>query len=357
MEDKMTHQERLEALLSYEKPDRVPIFGMGGAFSMINCGYSLVELQTDPRKFWDAHGWTCEQYGWEPLWVSPAHTVLGSWDFGAKMNMPDSPYATSIAVDTPAVTTEDEVWNLEMPDVRTAGAIPKRMEFSRLADQAGRPIMFQSRSPFAMAADICGVEQFARWLLRQPQLCEKLMQVALDHAFNVLAYWVETFGAEKIVFNMSSPTEANQLFSPKHIQTYALPYHKAFHARLRDIGVRRFLFHICGEQNLNLPVLAEFASTEDGWPHPSILSFGHEVDLHDAARHFPHDIIMGNIEPAIIQTGTPQEVYERCGARIGQGKQIDGGFVLAPGCGLPPKSPPYNVWMMTKAVHDFGYYE
>jgi uroporphyrinogen decarboxylase len=32
------------------------------------------------------------------------------------------------------------------------------------------------------------------------------------------------------------------------------------------------------------------------------------------------------------------------------------GFILAPGCGLPPKSPPYNVWMMTEAVNDFGWY-
>lgn len=352
----MTPQERLNALFNYQKPDRVPIHGMGGAFAMINCGYTLVELQTEPRKFWDAHRWTCEQYGWEPLLVSPAHTVLGSWDFGAVMTMPDSPYATAIAVDTPAVTTEEDVWNLKLPDARTAGAIPKRMEFSRLVNEDDWPVMFQSRSPFTMAADICGVERFARWLLKKPELCDRLMQMALDHACNALSYWVETFGAERIIYNMSSPTEANQLFSPAHIQTHALPYHKAFHARLRALGVNRFLFHICGEQNLNLPVLAEFAASEAGWPHPSILSFGHEVELHDAARYFPDDIIMGNIEPALIQTGTPQQVYERCRTRIEQGKEIKGGFILAPGCGLPPRSAPYNVWMITKAVQDVGAY-
>jgi uroporphyrinogen decarboxylase len=355
--DKMTNQERIGALFSYEKPDRVPIFGMGNAFSMINCGYSLTELQTDPQKFWNAHRWTCEQYRWEPFLATPAHTVMGSWDFGAKMKMPDSPYATSIAVDTPPVSTEEDVWNLAIPDSRTAGAIPKRMEFSRLADQAGWPIVFHSRSPFTMAANICGVEQFARWLLRQPELCERLMDLALNHAFNALEYWIDTFGAENIVYYMSSPTEANQLFSPKHIQAYALPYHKAFHTRLRARGVRKFVFHICGEQNLNLPMLGEFASTEDGWPHPSVLSFGHEVELRDAARHFPDDIIMGTVEPALIQTGSPQQVYEQCRTYISEGKKTHGGFVLAPGCGLPPKSAPYNVWMMTKAVNDFGYYE
>ena len=123
------------------------------------------------------------------------------------------------------------------------------------------------------------------------------------------------------------------------------------------MGVNKFYFHICGEQNLNLPHLAEFASSADGWPHPSILSFGHEVDLNDAAKYFPDDIIMGNIEPAVIQTGTPQQVYELCRIAIEKGKRIAGGFILAPGCGMPPRAPAYNVWMLTKAVNDLGWYD
>jgi len=356
-QDRMTHRERMHALFNYQKPDRVPIFAMGSAFYMINCGYTLTELQTDPQKAFNAMQWTCEQYGFEPIYQHLAHTVLGSWDFGAKMTMPDSPYAMAIAVDTTVVRMEDDVRNLKMPDPKTAGAIPKRMEFCRLQDKAGWPIAFQARSPFNMAADICGLEQFARWLMKKPQLCDRLMCMALEHTLNVLQYWVDTFGAEKIFYVMSSPSEANQIFSPRHIQKYALPYHKEFHQRMRAMGVNQFVFHICGEQNLNLPCLAEFASSADSWPHPSILTFGHEVDLEDAAKYFPDDIIMGNVEPAIIQTGTPQQVYELSRVCIEKGKNFRGGFILAPGCGMPPKSPPYNVWMMTKAVNDFGWYE
>jgi uroporphyrinogen decarboxylase len=66
---------------------------------------------------------------------------------------------------------------------------------------------------------------------------------------------------------------------------------------------------------------------------------------------------MGNIEPAIIQSGTPQQVYELSRICIEKGKKIPGGFILAAGCELPPKAPPYNVWMMTKAINDFGWYE
>jgi uroporphyrinogen decarboxylase len=353
----MTHQERLNALLNYKKPDRIPIFGFATGFCMVNCGYTLTELQTDPEKFWDALRWTCEQYRWDPQWRYIAHTVLGSWDFGAKMKMPDSQYAMAVAVDTPAVNTEEDVWRLEMPNPRLAGAIPKRMEFSKLQAEAGWPIAFYARSPFSMAADICGVEQFARWLMKKPRICERLIRMGLEHTLNVLRYWVDTFGAENIVYHMSSPSESNQVFSPNHIQRYSLPYHKEFHQRMKALGINKFNFHICGEQNLNLPYLAELASSENSWPHPSILSFGHEVDLENAAWYFPDDIIMGNIEPALIQSGTSQQVYELSRICIEKGKKIPGGFILSSGCELSPKGPAYNVWMMTKAMNDFGWYE
>lgn len=356
-QDRMTHQERMQSLFSYQKPDRVPILGTGAGFYMINCGYTLTELQTAPQKAFDAMQWTCDQYGFEPIKDFDAHTVLGSWDFGATMKMPDNPYSMAIAVDAYAVKTEDDVWNLEIPDPKTAGAIPKRMEFSRLQEKAGRPIEFLARSPFSMAADICGLEQFARWLIKKPQLCNRLLRMALEHTFNVLQYWVDTFGAENIFFLMSAPSETNQLFSPSQIQKYALPYHMKSHQRMRSMQVNKFIFHICAEQNLNLPYLAELASSKNGWPHPSILSFGHEVDLQDAARYFPDDIIMGNVDPTIIQAGTPQQVYQHCKACIEKGKNFRGGFILAPGCDMPPRSPPYNVWMMTRAVNDFGWYE
>jgi len=233
----------------------------------------------------------------------------------------------------------------------------KRMEFSKLQDEAGWPVTFFSRSPFNMGADTCGVEQFSRWLMKKPEICDRLMRMALEHTLNALRYWVDTFGAGKLVYFMSSPSEANQIFSPRHIQKYAIPYHKEFHQRIRARGVNKFMFHICGEQNLNLPYLADYASSADSWPHPSILTFGHEVDLEDAGKYFPDDIIMGNVEPALFQTGPPQQVYEHCRICIEKGKKLRGGFILAPGCGLPPRAPSYNVWMMTKAVNDFGWYE
>ena len=111
-------------------------------------------------------------------------------------------------------------------------------------------------------------------------------------------------------------------------------------------------FHACGEQNLNLPLWAQC-----NFGDPGIISVGNEINFEQVAKYFPNDICFGNLSPAIIQFETPEAVYESCRKIILKGKNIPGGFIFAPGCDMPPKSPPYNVWMMTKAINDFGWYE
>ena len=348
--DRMTSGERIAALFNYQKPDRVPICGMGSLFSCRNAGYPIADVYNEPERSFDAQVWTNDMYGWD--FMDFTHTVLGSWDFGAEVGLPESEYEGALVVTSYAVTTEEDVQNLRLPDPRSAGRIPHALEFAKLQEKNNLLIYFFSRSPFCTAADICGLHQLSRWMLKKPDLCHKLVRAAMDHIFHVLDYWVDTFGTSNILVGMSSPTESNQVISPSQFKDFALPYHLEYHDRLQSIGIKRFYFHICGDQRLNLPQIAELSP----WNHPGILSFGHEVDLHDAAEYFPRDIIFGNIEPAVFQEGTPQEVYDLCRIAIEKGKKAPGGFMLAPGCGMPVAATPVNVFAMTRAVNDFGWY-
>jgi uroporphyrinogen decarboxylase len=91
---------------------------------------------------------------------------------------------------------------------------------------------------------------------------------------------------------------------------------------------------------------------------PGIVSVGDQVDLDTAIKYFgDKSIIVGNIDPVVIQNGTPQEVYQLSKQAIEKGKKAPRGYMLMSGCEIPPMSPPYNVYMMTKAVNDFGWYD
>ena len=352
-EDRMTGRERMEALFHSRTPDRVPINMIAVGFPCKNAGLSVAVGYADPEKYFHAFSWAAEQYGWDLFPQNCPHTVLGAADFGGEIRLPEGEFEGALVVTSFPVNAEEEVEYLSLPDPRQNDRIGKSMELSRLQAKHWLPVTFVSRSPFTVASNICGLERFSRWMMKRPELCERLMRLAIDHIFNVMEWWVETFGPEKIFAFMTSPCESNQVISPKQFERFALPYHLEYHQRLKDLGINRFWFHICGDQNLNLPALAEALP----WPHPSLLSFGHEVDLEEAARYFPEDIIYGNIEPAIIQMGTPQQVYDLTKTAIEKGKKAPGGFVLSAGCELPPLLPPANVFAMTKAVNDFGWYE
>jgi uroporphyrinogen-III decarboxylase len=117
------------------------------------------------------------------------------------------------------------------------------------------------------------------------------------------------------------------------------------------LGYRTSYIHICGEHNGNLPYWAQV-----DFGDPGIIGVGPEIELAIAAEYFSKDIIIGNLDPAIVQTGTPQEVYEATGKVVEKGKKIEGGYIFSTGCDLPPRAPVENVRMMTKAVDDFGWY-
>ena len=352
-QDNMTGMERMEALFHYQAVDRVPIGSMSDGFNTKNAGYTIGDAFDDPEKSFKALGWALEQYAWDPVpHIPSAHTILAAADFGGRVRSPQGDYEGAMVIEAHPVHSENDVANLAMPDPKTAGRIPISRQVARLQKENGLPVFFFSRSPFTMAANICGVEQFLRWTIKKPEICETLLKMSLEHIFNVLTDWVDTFGVENLFVWTSSPSESNQLVSPKIFKRFALPYHEEYHSRLKALEIKRFGFHICGDQNLNLPLLSESMP----WQHPSILSFGHEVDLESAAAYFPQDIIYGNIEPAIIQTGPPEKIYDLCRIAIEKGKKIQSGFILGPGCGLPAMAPPVNVYAMTKAVHDFGWY-
>lgn len=351
--DRMTSAQRMAALFEGRRPDRVALGAMSTGFNTVNAGMTVYDAYADPEKSFAAMQWTTEQYGWDPIPQYAGHTVLGAWDFGGDVRLPRGEYESSLKMKVHPVRVAEDIEKLTLPDPETAGRIPVARRFAELQAAAGLPVFFFSRSPFTMAANITETEQFLRWSMKRPELCMRLLELSIDHIFNVLADWTTRFGAEKLFVWMSSPSESNQLISPRLLKKYALPFHEEYHRRLAKLNIRRFGMHICGDQNMNLPLLAETAP----WPHPSVLSFGHEVDLETAAAHFPQDIIFGNIEPVVIQMGTPEKVYALSRTAIEKGKKALGGFILGPGCGLPVHSPPVNVWAMTRAVNDFGWYD
>ncbi|MBW1895404.1 MAG: hypothetical protein JRI91_17205, partial [Deltaproteobacteria bacterium] len=222
---------------------------------------------------------------------------------------------------------------------------------ARIQEKNGAPLIAAYiLGPWSLACNICGIERMCRWTLRDPGLVHQIQQKILPFSVGLIRYWVDTFGADRLFpWVGGSAAASNQLISPKHFEQFVLPYMKELYEEAHALGLKHIYCHVCGEQNRNLPHWSQL-----DFGDPGFLSFGHEVDLETAATYFPKDVILGNVEPAVIQTGSPKEVYELTRIVIERGKKCPGGFMLAPGCEIPPMAPEENVWAMMQAVSDFG---
>ena len=350
-QQKMTNKERIEALLSGWPLDRVPLYPFILGFCARNVGYPLATIYNDSQKSFEAQLWTQEQYGfdWGPVY---GYASYGTWEFGGEIKMPESGYEQAPTHITVPVQSEDDVDRLKLPDVRRAGCLPLAMEFSRLQAKQGTPITLVFGGNFTIAGNICPVDKLCRWILKKPELAHQVLRLATNHIVDAVKYWADTFGGERVITQIWEPLASNDIISPKQFERFVLPYMQESAEKILSMGIRHIFYHICGEQNLNLPYWAQVPMG-----NPGICSVGSQIEITTAIEYLgDRAIIAGNIEPHILQTGTPQQVYELCQKAIEAGKKAPRGFMLMSGCETPPDTPPYNVYMMRKAIDDFGWY-
>jgi uroporphyrinogen decarboxylase len=349
---RMTSAERLDALLNGERTDRVPFLSFILGFCAKNVGYSVSTIYSDPLKSFQAQVWTQEQYGYdsEPFY---GYASYGGWEFGGEINLPRGEYEQAPSHGRFAVEKEQDLDEIVLPDVKKSGMLPLAMEFSRIQDGHGYYPSVVVGGPFTVAGNICVVDTLCRWLIKKPELVHRLLRMATDHLVEVVRHWVSTFGKGRVKVQIWEPMATNRIISAKQFAGFILPYQIELHEKMLQMGVKSILCHICGEQNLNLPHWIQVPMGDSG-----IISIGKEIDIPTAIKYFGEKyVIAGNIEPAILQTGTPEQVYGICRRLIEQGKQAPRGYALMQGCEVPVNTPPYNLYSMRKAIEENGWYE
>jgi len=350
--DKMSSRQRITDLLNGRPLDRVPHFPFLLGFCAQNVGYPIQEIYRDAKLSFDAQLKTLDQYGydWGPLY---GYASYGTWEFGGEIEMPVSEYQQAPSHKMFPIKEEKDLESLEIPDIRTSGCIPIAMEFSKMQEANDFPISVIMGGNFTIAGNICPVENLCRWMIKKPDLAMRILSLATEHIIEIVRYWVDTFGAEQVIPQLWEPVASNLIISPKQFKQMVLPFLKESSERILEMGVRHILYHICGEQNANLVHWAEVPMGD-----PGLCSFGEEIDISRAIEVLGEKcIVIGNLDPRLILSGPSEKIYEECRKIIEKGKKAPRGFMLSSGCEVSPKTPGYNVYMMQKALNDFGWYE
>jgi uroporphyrinogen decarboxylase len=349
----MTDAECLEAILRRETAERVVYMEYYPLpVAAIQEGKQIADAYIDPKFAYESQKKLAYEMGWIFL---PVYPSLGG-DFGGQSKLPEGQYAQSRTVIRHAVENETEAWKLRVPELKITPGARNDTDFAYFSskEKLGNEVFNVTlcvSGPFTEAGEICGIERLCRWMIRKPEIVHHLLRIATDYLVQEADAWWDTFKGTNIIYFPSEPTASNNIISPKLFAEFALPYIDELHRKVLALGYRHILCHICGNQVANLPYWSKVPMGD-----PGIVSVGPEIDIEMAADFFPRDIIYGNLDPVILQTGTPDEVYKATGKVVRRGKKLDNRYTFGQGCEIPPRADRENLLAMTRAVEDFGWY-
>ena len=345
--EEMTSTQRIAALLAGKETGCVPFFPFSLGFSALNVGYPVANVYSDPQKSYTAQLLTQSMYGYDQ---DPflGYAAYGTCEFGGETNFPIGANIHAPSSVRFPVKSEKDIESLQLPDPEKAGMLPRALEFSKLQQQNGTGISVVLPGVFTLGVNLCSVGKLCMWLVNEHDFADKVLSIAADHILDVVSLWVDNFGVEVFVPQLWEPAAANSIISPRHFERFVLPRQKKLHERILALGVKHILCHICGEQNRNLPFWSQVPMG-----NPGIVSIGNQVSIADAIKYFGDKcVIAGNLATELVGQGTAQEVYDIAKACIEESKKAPCGFILMTACETPPLTPPYNFYLINKAVRD-----
>jgi [methyl-Co(III) methanol-specific corrinoid protein]:coenzyme M methyltransferase len=230
----------------------------------------------------------------------------------------------------------EEPEKLELPsDLTERGRIPLIFDVtSVLRKKAGEevPLIAGMEGPASLASRLVGTYNFLTWTLRKPETLKECLEVtgALCSGYAEVLYEV---GADAvcIVDGIAGP----DMLDPKDFEIFMKPEYEKLCRSVK--GVK--LIHICGNST---PILKSLS--ECGFQG---ISIEEKVTDLRAAKKFggKKTSLIGNLSSSgVMLTGTCEEIKEE--AR----KCLEGGIdILAPGCGIAPKTPIKNIRALIEA--------
>ena len=243
------------------------------------------------------------------------------------------------------VSSEEDIAKLKLTDLdadEVINTVKKalRQTKAKIGDQY--LVTMTAWGPFTLAARLVGEEAMMKATFKKPAFVEKV----IDFATDVLIHLYEPIVADKTLeaISLADPTASGDLISRKQFEKFAVPYLKKFTDWARSKGVHT-LVHICGNTTDRLDLFPMTGA--------SCISLDHKTDIAKAREALHGKMCFGgNVDPVkIMLNGTAQDVEAACKEIIEKAGR-DGGFVLMPGCDIPPTVPYDNIKKFIQVAHE-----
>ena len=192
---------------------------------------------------------------------------------------------------------------------------------------------------------LCGGRSFTQFvfdLYRMPDKVEEAMQ-AMMPGLNDAGIGVNLQVGSPGIW-IGGWRSASKMLAQPLWDRFVFPYMKEIVAQTAASGLVPIL-HLDSDWTRDLPRLLELPAKT------CILSLDSMTDIRKAKEVLgDHMCIMGDVPPALLSSGTPEQVYDHCRALVADVGPT--GYILQSGCDIPLDAPLENVKAMADAAAD-----
>jgi MtaA/CmuA family methyltransferase len=343
---KMNSLERAVATVELKMPDRVPVALSNFLVIARESGAPFGEFFQNGELMAEGQIRAWKQFGHDVLMLENGTAALAQ-ACGCEVRYPDN---SAPVVQSPAIESLEQANDLKIPEPYTTHPLSELLKATRLVSQEVRGKAFviaeADQGPFALAALLRGMERF----LADIALGEHtdLIEQLLDYCREVVKrYAIAQIEAGAQATCIGESLSGPDVISPRQYERFAFANVRRL---VQDLGKKRILlaYHICGNAT---PIIQRMVDTG-----AAILEIDYKVDLAKVkAATSGKTCLLGPIDPSeVMALGTKEEVSDKCREALTL-LAPQGGFILAPGCTLPPDTPAGNIHTMIEAARQYQY--
>ena len=327
----MTPRETILKAFAMEKTERVPVtlFG-GGMWSIKDYGTTFEELANNVDKNVEMCVAEAEKIRSDIVYVGSGFNNFHAIALGRKLGV-GVKFREIGAPDMTAhvVSTEEDIAKLDMEDIFKDPVVLNVMEATRKVKQKIGDkylVTMTCWGPFTLAARFVGEETFMKATFKKPAFVEKMVDFCADLLIKLYEPLVKD-GVEAL--SIADPTASGDLINPKQMSRFAVPPLKKMSDWAKSKGAYTIL-HICGNTSDRLDLFPETGC--------STIFFDQKVDIAKAREALLGKMSFGgNVAPVhVLLNKTAAEVEAACKEVIEIAGKDNKGFILVPGCDIPP---------------------
>lgn len=337
----MNETERLLSVARKGRVDRPPFICPGGMMTMI-----VTEIMDEIGVFWpEAHVDSSEM---AELTLA-AHRLAGVENLGVPFCM--TVEAEAMGAKVTLGTKENEPRVIEyaidrLADVDKIGEVRPGEGRAKVCVDAIRilkerspdiPVIANLTGPLSLATSLVDPLLFYRAVRRDKAAAHELAAICTVAAMGFGDAMLEA-GADVVC--VADPSATGEIIGRPVFEEFALPLVNELAGHFRERYQAPSIVHICGDVRTLGKALADIDA--------EIISVDSVVSVGQLKELAGDKVSMGNVSTHLLERSGPAEVLE-----AGKGRLRAGVDILAPACGISPRTPIANIRSLYEAARDW----